>query len=220
MAYLLRDDDQRLTSAGVSTMRDADAGESPRPRRSDLIVVGGVPGAGKSTAIARAAAGLGHVSVIDPEQVIQWLRRRLPASVPYRNYRWLIHTTHTIRVVASLLSGPITGHRLVIHDPGTRVRRRQFLLALAGWAGWRVTLLFVDVDHDSAREGQYRRGRVVASFEDHWRSWERLKPVLTEMSLGRAGLPAGVDAMLLVDRSQAADVLRHRLSSEGQAWSR
>ncbi|MFT4225922.1 AAA family ATPase [Micropruina sp.] len=215
-----------MTSAEASTLSCTDAGELPRPERSDLIpersdliVVGGVPGAGKSTAIARASAGLDHVSVIDPEQVNEWLRRRLPASVPYRNYRWLIHTTHTIRVVASLLSGPSAGRRVVIHDPGTRVRRRQFFLALAVRAGWRVTLLFIDVDHDSAREGQYRRGRVVASFADHWRSWQRLKPALTEMSLRRTGLPAGVDAMLLVDRSQAAAVLRRRLTLGGQAHS-
>ena len=48
----------------------------------DLVLVGGVPGAGKSTAIARATDDLAHVGSVDPEHVSWWLRRRLPAEVP------------------------------------------------------------------------------------------------------------------------------------------
>ena len=44
----------------------------------DLVLVGGVPGAGKTTAIARATDDLAHVRAIDPEHVTWWLRQRLP----------------------------------------------------------------------------------------------------------------------------------------------
>lgn len=168
-----------------------------------LIIVGGVPGAGKSTAIARATTGLGGVRVVDPEQVSGWLRQRLPASVPYRRYRWLVHTAHAVRTVAQLLAGPSSSGRLVLHDPGTRFGRRRTLIALARRAGWRVTELYIDVDRTSAQEGQRRRGRVVRSFDEHWQNWQRLRPSL-------AGGSRGTDdgSVLLVDRANAAEVLR------------
>ena len=143
----------------------------------DLVVVGGVPGAGKTTAIAQATDDLAHVSSIDPEHVSWWLRTRLP-GVPYRRYRWLVHLTHTLRILVHLLNGPTVGRRLVVHDPGTRLGRRRLFLGLARLSGWRTVLLYVDVDRPAAQDGQRRRGRVVRSFDEHWQSWERLRPTL------------------------------------------
>ena len=62
----------------------SDRGVLPgRPEVSyDLVLVGGVPGAGKTTAIARATDDLAHVGAIDPEHVSWWLRQRLPAAGP------------------------------------------------------------------------------------------------------------------------------------------
>ncbi len=119
----------------------------------DLVLVGGVPGAGKTTAIALATDDLAHVGAIDPEHVSWWLRRRLPAGVPYRAYRWVVHLGHTLRVLAHLLNGPVAGRRLVIHDPGTRAGRRRLFLGLAHLAGWRTVQLYVDVDRPPPRTG-------------------------------------------------------------------
>lgn len=168
----------------------------------DLVLVGGVPGAGKTTAIARATDDLHDVLAVDPEHVSWWLRRRLPASVPYRAYRWLVHLLHTLRVLVHLIDGPTPGRRLVVHDPGTRRRRRSLFLTLAHLAGWRPVNVYVDVDRAAAQDGQLRRGRVVRSFDEHWDSWQALRPVL------RADADTARDPVLLVERAEAASVLR------------
>ena len=178
----------------------------------DLVLVGGVPGAGKSTAIARATDDLAHVRAVDPEHVTWWLRRRLPPQTPYRSYRWEVHLLHTVRVLIHLLNGPVVGRRLVVHDPGTRLRRRSLFLGLAHLAGWRTVLLYVDVDRPAAQDGQRRRGRVVRSFDEHWQSWEQLRPALIAQPSAEPsaepGSHAGAEPVRLVDRTEAATVLR------------
>lgn len=192
----------------------------------DLVLVGGVPGAGKTTAIARATDDLTHVCSVDPEHVSWWLRSRLP-GVPYRGYRWLVHLVHTLRVLVGLLDGPRPGRRLVIHDPGTRTGRRRLFLGLARLAGWRTVLVYVDVDRPAAQDGQRRRGRVVRSFDEHWQSWQQLRPALvastspsdraTRAALAPArstvGDPPRSESVVLTDRTQAADVLRALLET-------
>jgi len=174
----------------------------------DLVLVGGVPGAGKTTAIARATDDLAHVGAIDPEHVTWWLRSRLPAGVPYRAYRWVVHLSHTVRVLAHLLNGPVAGRLLVVHDPGTRAGRRRLFLGLAHLAGWRPVLLYVDVDRPAARAGQLRRGRVVRSFDEHWRNWQRIRPALTATPHPVVRADAATEPVVLTDRAEAANVLR------------
>lgn len=167
----------------------------------DLVWVGGVPGAGKTTAI-KAGADPVATETIDPEQVAHWLGRRLP-RLGYRAYRWVVHTVHTLRVVARLLAGPDHERLVVIHDPGTRILRRRLYAGLARAAGWRAVLLYLDVDRAAAQEGQRRRGRLVRSFDAHWRNWEHQRPALA------AGLPdADGEPVLLVGRADAASALR------------
>lgn len=170
----------------------------------DLVLVGGVPGAGKTTAIARATDDLGHVGALDPEHISWWLRTRLPAAVPYRAYRWIVHLGHTLRVLVHLLNGPVPGRRLVVHDPGTRIGRRRLFLGLAHLAGWRTVSLYVDVDRPAAQEGQLRRGRVVRSFDEHWQSWQRLRPALLA-SPDQLGPVTPADAAALADAAARAD---------------
>lgn len=177
------------------------------PRRTagglDLILVGGVPGAGKTTAIAAATAGLPEITVLDPERLHHAIRGAVPAWLPYRAYRVLIHTGHTLAVLWHLLLGP-TGGRLVVHDPGTRRRRRQLFLALADLRGWRSTLVYVDVDRTAARTGQFVRGRVLrpAAFDRHWLRWQQVRDTLGQPD------PSDGPAELLVGRREAASVLR------------
>lgn len=169
----------------------------------DLVVVGGVPGAGKTTAIARATSGLDGVRPVDPEHVSGWLRNRLPARLPYRAYRWLVHLLHTLRVLAYLVLGPSGGRRLVVHDPGTRPGRRSLFLGLARLAGWRIALVYIDVERAAAQDGQRRRGRIVRSFDHHWASWQRLRP-----ALARDSARGWDEPVVLVSREAAAGVLR------------
>lgn len=176
----------------------------------DLMLVGGVPGAGKTTAIAQATDDLAHVRAVDPEHVTWWLRHRLPVTTPYRSYRWLVHLVHTLRALVLLLDGPRPGRRLVVHDPGTRAGRRRLFLRLAHLAGWRTVLLYVDVDRSVAQEGQRRRGRVVRSFDEHWTSWQSLRPALDLAAKEQEPM----DRVILVERTEAPRILR-RLCQAG-----
>ena len=190
------------------TRRDLPAAHADHPY--DLMLVGGVPGAGKTTAIARATDDLAHVRAVDPEHVTWWLRHRLPVTTPYRAYRWLVHLVHTLRALVLLLDGPRPGRQLVVHDPGTRAGRRRLFLRLAHLAGWRTVLLYVDVDRSVAQEGQRRRGRVVRSFDEHWTSWQRLRPALDLAAKEQEP----VHRVILVERAEAPRILR-RLCQAG-----
>ena len=173
---------------------------------ADVILVGGVPGAGKSTAIRRATADQPGVVVLDPENRARAIAKWLPVPLPYRAYRWTIHLVHTLDVLARLLPGPVPGQRLVVHDPGTRRRRRRLFVALARARGWRTALLYIDVDRDAARSGQRIRGRVLraSAFDRHWSRWEQLRTGLVAVN----PTDEGWHRILLVDRDEAADALR------------
>ena len=174
----------------ASTVRSADFFVAPRPG-PDLVLVGGVPGAGKSTAIRQATADQSAVRSLDPEQLQDRIRNLLPTEVPYRTYRSLVHVLHTLRVFLHLLQGPGSGPRLVVHDPGTRRRRRRLFVTLARARGWRTTLLYIDVDRAAARSGQWERGRVLdaSAFDRHWQRWERLRSRLAGTEGWRSGRP-------------------------------
>lgn len=179
---------------------------STAPGHPDLILVGGVPGAGKSTAIRRVAADRPEVVAADPDGLRAVLANLLP-GVSYRTYRPLVHVGHHLRVLGLLWRGPQTGRPLVVHDPATRPRRRRLFAALARARGWTPALVYVDVERQAARRGQFSRGRVVdpSSFARHWARWVALRGQLTSS----AG-PADADdwiAILVVDRSSATAAL-------------
>lgn len=174
------------------------------------VMVGGVPGAGKTTAIAEAARGIDGVIVVDPSQIRRRLRRALPA-LPYRSYRWLVHAVHTARVLAHLMGPRVVGRRLVIHDPGTRTRRRALFRSVARLRRRRFIEVYIDPTHAEAVEGQRRRGRIVRSFEEHWRAWQAIRPRVA------VGSPPGEggsgSAVILVSRAEAAATIRQLLAS-------
>lgn len=150
---------------------------------SDLVVVGGVPGAGKSTVIASVAQAPG-VAALDPDHLRAPVARRWPA-LPYRAYRWAVHTVHTVLAWAVVLVGPRllrhwpgrAARVLLVHETATRHTRRRLLLRAAVRRGWRPTLLLVDATRDEAIAGQQARGRVVSplSFDRHWSRWTDLR---------------------------------------------
>jgi hypothetical protein len=177
-----------------------------------VVVVGGVPGAGKTTAIAQVAADRPDVDGLDPEAIRDRISRVLPKGTAYATYRPLVHVMHTLRVLVVLLRGPVPGRTLVVHDPATRPRRRWLFAWLARARGWDPVLLYVDVPRTLAETGQVLRGRVVdpASFAGHWTRWEALRAELT-------GAPDGLDGarwseVLLTDRDGASWALRRAVA--------
>jgi hypothetical protein len=158
-----------------------------------LLVVAGVPGAGKTTWLSRVEAP-GSL-VLDPEPIRARLERRL-GPLPYRLWRPLVHAEHVARVLLALpgRSG------LIVHDTGTRGWRRRLLAGLARRFGRSGHLLLLDVSAEAALEGQRRRRRTLgaAAFAAHWRRWRRLR---TDLPAGLAG--EGWASVRLLDRPAA-----------------
>lgn len=167
-----------------------------QPGQANLIVVAGVPGAGKSTAlreiaaVAEAAPGL---RILDSDIQRHWLAARLPARTPYGWYRPCVHLAHQVSVAGQVVAGPNRRdgrpRRLIVHDPGTRPWWRRGLVTLARVRGWRAELVFVEVSRREALGGQLARGRVVreASFEAHWHRGQRLAAQLRRSTMTEGG---------------------------------
>ncbi|NGN92343.1 ATP-binding protein [Nocardioides sp. KC13] len=181
------------------------AGVDTRPH---LLLLGGVPGAGKSTLIRQVADRHPDVRTLDPETVTRWLATRLP-EVPYRLYRPLVHLWHTIATLVLVLVGPTVGHRtLLVHDPATRPGRRELLGRIAHARGWRTSLVMIDVPRVAAIDGQHERGRLVSSgsFDRHWHRWLDDQPrLLTAATFGDAD--GSWDRVHVVDRARAGERL-------------
>jgi predicted kinase len=166
------------------------------PPRS-LLVVGGLPGAGKTTLVRRLAPIAGAV-VLDSEPATRrWMR--LP--LPYRLLRPLAHAEHHLRIALALLLAP---GAVVVHETATRRASRRWLLALAALARRPAHLLLLDVPAEAARAGQHARRRTVpsASFARHAGRWRALRAHAATGAL--PGEPWR--RVLLLDRA-AADAL-------------
>jgi hypothetical protein len=191
----------------TSDLPSTAARPAPAPREAPsgtpFLLVGGLPGAGKSTALRALADDTVGVTVLDPDTHRRRLAALLPHGTPYRCYRWLVHTLHAVAVLAVLLAGPRWWHRpLAVHDPATRPIRRAAVARLARWRGWTPLLVLLDVDRDTALAGQRARGRTLrrGSFDRHWRRWSRQRPTV----LGTVG---GWERVLLVPRAAAGATL-------------
>ena len=177
-----------------------------------FVLVGGVPGAGKTTVLEALATARSEATAVDPDRLRRRLTARLPPAVPYRCYRPFVHLWSTAVVLALVLRGPTASLQvLLVHDPATRRRRRSWTGRLARWRGWDPVLVVVDVSRGTALEGQLARRRVLAprAFDRHWRRWEADRPRLVD--LARSGRGEGPwSAVHVVDRGTAVPVL-HRL---------
>jgi predicted kinase len=155
-----------------------------------LVVVAGLPGAGKTT-LVRRLSGVPGVHALDAEDVA----RRLKGLLPYRVLRPLVHTAHLTLVVTALWSG----HPCVLtSDPLTSPLRRRVLRTAARLAGRRLHVVLVHASPAQARDGQSRRGRHLSTrrqsrHETRYRTW--------------LGSTLGSDVDLALSREEAASAV-------------
>jgi deoxyadenosine/deoxycytidine kinase len=143
-----------------------------------VIVVAGVPGAGKTTLIRRTV-DRDAVRVVDTEDRRDAGRRHLLYPGPYA------------RIAAA-----IAGTRpVVIHSRGTYALTRRAIALLARLRGRPAHLILLDAAPAEAEQGQRARGRTVGASEmaRQLARWRRLRP---------AG--EGWASVLRLDREQAA----------------
>jgi hypothetical protein len=144
-----------------------------------VVVVAGVPGAGKTTLIRRAV-DREAVLVVDTDDRRDAGRRRL------------LYPGHYARIVAA-----VAGRRpVVIHSRGTQPGARLAIAALAALRGRPAHLVMLDVERGEAESGQRARGRTVArgEMDRQVARWRRLM----------ARRPRGWASVVVLDRAQAA----------------
>jgi hypothetical protein len=146
-----------------------------------VVVVAGLPGAGKTTLIRRAAER-GAVCVVDTDD----RPRRGP----------LLYAGHYGRIVAA-----IAGSRpAMIHSRGTHPYARRAIATLAALRGRPAHLVLIDAERAEAEAGQRARGRVIDASEmaRQERRWRRLM----------TGGPGheGWRSIVVLDRARAGDV--------------
>lgn len=191
---------------------------APTPPRRELrvppgtvVVVGGIPGAGKSTLITRLARP--GLRTLDPDRIRARWRRVAGRRLPYRLYRPLVHVEHHVTVAVALLRPGA----LVVHECATRSSLRRLVATLARLGGHPCHVVLLDVDPAEARRGQRVRGRVVPaeSMRGHAARWARLRAELAAGSdrLHREGF-AGWEVL---DRPAAAALERLEVSPREQA---
>ncbi|MEU7632282.1 AAA family ATPase [Nocardia sp. NPDC049220] len=174
--------------------------------RSATLIVAGVPGAGKSTALDRLfgatsdaetpPSGPDGCLVLDSQQARNRWRRRL-WWLPYLLRRPVVHTAHYLAIRTALREA--TG-AVVIHDCATFRWTRALITHWAARYDRDLHLLMLDVPASVARAGQQARGRRVNSvaFTVHARRWRRLMRTVTTEHRRPTG---GWCSVVIVDRA-------------------
>jgi Viral (Superfamily 1) RNA helicase len=146
-----------------------------------VVVVAGVPGAGKTTLIRRAVDR-------DLARVVDTDDRRAAGR------RRLLYPGHYARIAAAVV-GP---RPAVIHSRGTHPVARRAIAALAALRGRPAYLVMLDAERDDAEAGQRARGRRVdpAEMDRQLARWRRL--------IARRPAHEGWAGVVVLDRAQAA----------------
>ena len=146
-----------------------------------VVVVAGVPGAGKTT-LVRRAVDRDVARVVDTDD-----RREAGAR------RFLL-VRHYAAIVAA-----VAGRRpVVVHSRGTHAAARLAVAALAALRGRPAHLVLLDAGRAEAEAGQRARGRIVPAGEmdRQLARWRRL--------MARRPRREGWASVVVLDREQAA----------------
>lgn len=159
-----------------------------------LLVVTGLPGAGKSTLMRRCA----RAPLADSQAVRQRWAARLPRWVGYPLYRPLVRAEHYWLLRRAVRAGG----PLVVHDAGHQCWVRAWLARTARRDGRPVHLLVLAVTEDEALAGQADRGRRVTRYAQarHARAAHALQRRLTAANAP----PRGFTSSLVLDRRAAS----------------
>ncbi|MFG1809535.1 AAA family ATPase [Streptomyces sp. NPDC049040] len=160
-----------------------------------VVVVTGLPGAGKSTLMARAAQA---AALADSQAVRERWAARVPGWLAYAVYRPLVRIEHYARLRAAMRRA----EPLVVHDSGSQAWVRGWL-ARAGRRRRRpLHLITLAVTEPEAIAGQQARGRRVTPYAlgRHVRAFRSLEAQLAKS----AAPPPGYASVVLLDRSCVA----------------
>ncbi|WP_250286608.1 MULTISPECIES: AAA family ATPase [unclassified Frankia] len=181
--------------AGDPSGDPSGAGWTLRYPAGTVLIVAGIPGAGKSTLIRhvfgditdpgpkpspepgsdpRARTRGARPLILDSADIRTALRARLGPRLPYRLYRPAVHIAHYARIAWMTARH---GESLVVHECGTRRWARRAITGLARARHRPAHLILIDAPSADALAGQRARGRTVRSraFRRHERSWARLR---------------------------------------------
>ena len=167
-----------------------------------VVVLAGIPGAGKSMFLRRVFSD-SPVRVYDSAHLRE---RWMPVLgvLPYALWRPVVHLVYYVTLLSSMRRGQ---GPMVIHDCATRPWARRLIGWRARRAGVLLHLILLDVPGDVARSGQWARGRVVRarSMETHCRRW----PALVAKAESDPGsvVPGALSAVVLT-RGEANRVQR------------
>lgn len=159
-----------------------------------VVVVAGLPGAGKSTLMARTV----RAALVDSQAVRERWAARVPGWVAYGVYRPLVRVEHYAR-----LRGALRGTEpLVVQDSGAQPWVRGWLARAGRRRGRPVHLITLVATECEAISGQRARGRRVTPYAlgRHVRAFLAL-----ERELADSGAPPpGYASVVLLDRQCAA----------------
>jgi hypothetical protein len=159
-----------------------------------VVVVTGLPGAGKSTLMARAA----RAALADSQTVRERWAARVPGWVAYGVYRPLVRVEHYARLRRALCGA----EPLVVHDSGSQPWVRGWLARTGRRRQRPLHLVTLVVTEREAVAGQQARGRRVTRYAlgRHVRAFLSL-----EGELAASGTPPpGYASVVLLDRRCAA----------------
>jgi predicted kinase len=186
----------------------ADIRDAPHLRELEyaanaILVVTGLPGAGKSTLMRRCA----RVALVDSQTVRDRWAARLPEWIGYPLYRPLVRVEHYWGLRRTVRAGG----PLVVHDSGTQPWLWRWLTRAGLRDARPVHLLVLAVSEDEALVGQAARGRQVTPYAQarHVRATRA-----RDQRLAATGTPPpGFTSVVLIDRPGATRLQKIRFDA-------